>query len=79
MEIQEIISHLTSNFGNFDITKVTEVLKGIDLKNFDLSQIISKLHAEGLLDKAHPSGESGDILDSLKDKAGDILGGIFGK
>ncbi|MDE5837640.1 MAG: hypothetical protein K2K52_04255 [Paramuribaculum sp.] len=80
MDIQDILSQLTSKFGdNFDISKVTEALKGIDLKNLDFSQILSKLHAEGLLDNLNLDSVKGGVLDGLKGKAGDILGGIFGK
>lgn len=80
MDIQDILSQLTSKFGNnFDISKVTEVLKGLDLKNLDFSQILSKLHADGLLDNINLDSVKGNVLDGLKDKAGDMLGGIFGK
>ena len=80
MDIQEILSQLTSKFGNnFDISKVTEVLKGLDLKNLDFSQILSKLHADGLLDNINLDSVKGNVIDDLKDKAGDMLGGIFGK
>ena len=80
MDIQDIISRLTAKFGNnFDLSKVTEALKGIDLKNLDFSQILSKLHAEGLLDNLNLDSVKGGVLDGLKGKAGDILGGIFGK
>ena len=80
MDIQDIISQLTAKFGdNFDISKVTDALKGIDLKNFDFSQILSKLHADGLLDNLNLDNVKGGVLDGLKDKAGDLLGGIFGK
>ena len=80
MDIQDIISRLTAEFGNnFDLSKVTEALKGIDLKNLDFSQILSKLHADGLLDNLNLDSVKGGVLDGLKDKAGDLLGGIFGK
>lgn len=80
MDIKDIISRLTAEFGdNFDISKVTEALKGIDLKNLDFSQIISKLHADGLLNNLNLDSVKGGLLDGLKSKAGDMLGGIFGK
>ncbi|MDE7452374.1 MAG: hypothetical protein K2M52_03480 [Paramuribaculum sp.] len=80
MDIQDIISQLTAKFGdNFDISKVTDALKGIDLKNLDFSQILSKLHADGLLSNLNLDSVKGGVLDGLKDKAGDLLGGIFGK
>lgn len=75
MDIQTILSQLKEKFGDsFDISKVTSVLKGLDLKNLSLTDIISKLHADGLL-----SNVSNLNLDSLKEKAGSMLGGIFGK
>ena len=80
MDIQEIIKQLTSKFGdNFDISKVTDVLKSIDLKDLSFSDIVSKLGAEGLLDKVGLDSVKGNVVDELKSKAGDMLGGIFGK
>ncbi|MDE6049175.1 MAG: hypothetical protein K2G09_05720, partial [Paramuribaculum sp.] len=70
MDIQDIISQLTAKFGdNFDISKVTDALKGIDLKNLDSSQILSKLHADGLLNNLNLDSVKGGVLDGLKDKA----------
>ncbi len=80
MEVQEVIKQLTEKVGdNFDISKVTEFLKTIDLKNFSLSDIITKLGAQGLLDNVNLDGLKGNMIDELKDKAGGMLGGIFGK
>ncbi|MDE6271357.1 MAG: hypothetical protein K2M12_10995 [Muribaculaceae bacterium] len=80
MDIQDILSQLTAKFGNnFDVAKVTNVLKGIDLKNLDLSQIISKLHADGLLNNVNLDSVKDNVMDQLKNKAGGMLGNIFGK
>lgn len=80
MDIQAIISQLTHHFGdNFDIAKVTSALKGIDLKNLDFKDIVSKLHADGLLDNVNLDSVKGSLLDGLKEKAGGMLGGLFGK
>ena len=80
MDIQQIISHLKENFGdNFDIAKVTNALKGIDLKNLNISEIVSKLHADGLLDNVNLDSLKGNVIDNLKEKAGGMLGGLFGK
>ena len=80
MDIQDIISRLTAEFGNnFDLSKVTEALKGIDLKNLDFSQILSKLHADGLLDNLNLDSVNNNVIDGLKSKAAGMLGGIFGK
>ncbi len=80
MDIQQIIAHLKENFGdNFDIAKVTTVLKGFDLKNLNITEIVSKLHADGLLKNINLDSMKGNVLDGLKEKAGGMLGGIFGK
>ncbi|MBD5278269.1 MAG: hypothetical protein HDS32_03445 [Bacteroides sp.] len=80
MDIQQIIAHLKENFGdNFDIAKVTSALKGIDLKNLNISEIVSKLHADGLLENVNLDSLKGNVIDGLKEKAGGMLGGLFGK
>ncbi|MDE6017802.1 MAG: hypothetical protein K2G85_03190 [Muribaculaceae bacterium] len=80
MDIQQIIGQLKDKFGdNFDIAKVTSALKGLDLKNLDFSEIVSKLHASGLLDNVNLDSLKGNVLDGLKEKAGGMLGGLFGK
>lgn len=81
MDVQEILKQLTAKFGgdSFDISKVTEVLKSLDLKSLSFSDIVSKLGAQGLLDNVNLDSVKGGLLDGLKSKAGDILGGMFGK
>lgn len=80
MDIQQIIGQLTQHFGNnFDIAKVTSALKGLDLKNLDFKDIVSKLHADGLLNNVNLDSLKGNVLDGLKEKAGGMLGGLFGK
>ena len=80
MDIQDIIKQLTAKFGNnFDISKVTDVLKTLDIKNLSLTDIISKLHADGLLNNVNLDGVKDSVVDNLKSKAGSMLGGIFGK
>ncbi|MBD5233585.1 MAG: hypothetical protein HDS65_05325 [Bacteroidales bacterium] len=80
MDIQEILKQLTEKFGSsFDISKVTEALKSIDLKDLSFSDIVSKLGAQGLLEKVNLDSVKGGVVDELKSKAGDMLGGIFGK
>ena len=80
MDSQQIIAHLKENFGdNFDIAKVTSALKGIDLKNLNISEIVSKLHADGLLENVNLDSLKGNVIDGLKEKAGGMLGGLFGK
>lgn len=80
MDIQEIIKQLTAKFGNnFDISKVTDVLKTLDLKNLSLPDIISKLSSQGLLENINLDSVKGNVVDELKNKAGGMLGGIFSK
>ena len=80
MDIQEIIKQLTAKFGNnFDSSKVTEVLKTLDLKNLSLTDVISKLGAHGLLENVKLDNMKDNVMDNLKNKAGSMLGGMFGK
>ena len=80
MDIQEIIAQLKEKFGDsFDIAKVTDALKSIDFKNLSLTDIVSKLHADGLLKNVNLDSVKGNVMDELKSKAGGMLGGIFGK
>lgn len=84
MDIQDILAQLKDKFGDsFDISKVTSALKVLDLKNLSLPDIISKLHADGLLSNVgqHLNLDSvkDNVMEGLKNKAGGMLGGIFGK
>ena len=80
MEIQEIITQLQGKFGNsFDISKVTSALQGMDLKNFSITDIASKLKLDGLIGDLDGDGVQESIIDEIKGKAGSMLGGIFGK
>ncbi len=80
MDIQEIISQLKGKFGDsFDISKVTAALKLLDLKNLSLTDIISKLTADGLLGNVGLDSVKDNVIDGLKNKAGSMLGGMFGK
>lgn len=80
MDIQEILKQLTAQFGNsFDVSKVTDVLKNLDLKNLSFTDIVSKLTSHGLLGNVNVDSLKGNVIDGLKSKAGGILGGMFGK
>ncbi len=80
MDVQEIITQLKSKFGDsFDVSKVTSVLQGLDLKNFSLSDIIAKLKTDGLLGNINIDSVKDNVIDGLKGKAGSMLGGMFGK
>ncbi len=80
MDVQEIITQLKSKFGDsFDVSKVTSVLQGLDLKNFSLSDIIAKLKTDGLLGNINIDSVKDNVIDGLKGKAGSMLGSMFGK
>lgn len=80
MNIQDILGQLTAKFGNsFDVSKVTDLLKTLDLKNLSFSDIVAKLSAGGLLKNVNLDDMKGGVIDDLKSKAGSMLGGIFGK
>lgn len=80
MDIQEILNQLKEKFGDsFDVAKVTEALKGLDLKNLSLPDIAHKLGADGLLKNVNLDNVKDSVLDAVKGKAGDMLGGLFGK
>ncbi len=80
MDIQAILGQLTAKFGNsFDVSKVTDVLKSLDLKNLSFSDIVSKLTASGLLSNVNMDDMKENVIDTRKSKAGGMLGGIFGK
>ena len=80
MDIQEILKQLTAQSGNsFDVSKVTDVLKTLDLKNLSFTDIVSKLTSHGLLENVNVDSLKGNVIDGLKSKAGGILGGMFGK
>ncbi len=78
MNVQEIIGQLKEKFGDsFDISKVTSALQGLDLKNINFQEIVTKLHADGLLKNVNLDSVKGGMMDGLKEKAGDVLGNLF--
>lgn len=75
MDIQSILSELTSKFGgNFDITAVTEHLKGIDTSNFSMSEIIEKVKGAGLIGDLDGDGVQESAFEEIKGKIGSIFG-----
>lgn len=75
MDIQNILTELTSKFGgNFDITKVTESLKGIDTSNFSMSEIIEKIKGEGLIGDLDGDGVKESAFEEIKGKIGSFFG-----
>lgn len=76
MDLQNILSELTSKFGgSFDISSVTEQLKGIDTSNFSMEEIIEKVKGAGLIGDLDGDGVQESVIDEIKGK----IGGIFGK
>lgn len=76
MDIQNILSELTSKFGgSFDVAAVTEHLKGIDTSNFSMSEIIEKVKSSGLIGDLDGDGVQKSVIEEIKGK----IGGIFGK
>lgn len=76
MDIQNIISELTSKFGGkFDIAAVTEHLKGIDTSKFSMTEIIEKVKSEGLIGDLDGDGVKESAFEEIKGK----LGSLFGK
>ena len=76
MDIQSILAELTSKFGgSFDITKVTESLKGIDTSKFSMSEIVEKIKGEGLIGDLDGDGVKESAFEEIKGK----LGSLFGK
>lgn len=75
MDIQSIISELTSKFGNtFDISAVTEHLKGIDTSKFSMTEIIAKVKDAGFLGDLDGDGVKESPLEEIKGKIGKIFG-----
>lgn len=75
MDIQNILSELTSKFGNsFDVTAVTEHLKGIDTSNFSMSEIVEKIKGSGLIGDLDGDGVKESAFEEIKGKIGSIFG-----
>lgn len=76
MDIQNILSELSSKFGgNFNISAVTEHLKGIDTSKFSMEEIIEKVKDSGLIGDLDGDGVKESALEEIKGK----LGRLFGK
>lgn len=77
MDVQNIISEMTSKFGGqFDVTQVTELIKGMgDTGNFSITEIIEKVKDAGLIGDLDGDGVQESVIDEIKGK----IGGIFGK
>lgn len=76
MDIKSIISQLTSKFGDkFDVTAVTEHLKGVDTDRFSIDEIIEKVKEAGLIGDFDGDGVKESAFEEIKGK----IGGLFGK
>lgn len=75
MEIQSVITQLKDKFGDqFDVTQITEKLKGMDLSNFSMSEIVDKFKGEGLLGDLDGDGVKESIFAEIKGKVGSLFG-----
>lgn len=76
MNIQDIMSELTSKFGDkFDVSAVTEHLKGVDTDKFSMTEIIEKVKGAGLIGDLDGDGVKESVFEEIKGK----IGGMFGK
>lgn len=75
MDIQNILSELTSKFGNsFDVSKVTAHLKGIDTSKFSMTEIIEKVKGAGLVGDLDGDGVKESAFEEIKGKIGSFFG-----
>lgn len=76
MDIQNILGQLTSKYGsNFDISAVTEHLKGIDTSKLSFTEIIESVKGAGLIGDLDGDGVKESVFEEIKGK----LGSMFGK
>lgn len=75
MDLQNILSQLTSKFGNnFDITAVTEHLKGMNTGNMSITEIIEKVKGAGLIGDLDGDGVQESAFEEIKGKIGSFFG-----
>ncbi|MCM1521016.1 MAG: hypothetical protein NC098_09545 [Lachnoclostridium sp.] len=75
MDLQNILSQLTSKFGNnFDITAVTEHLKGMNTGNMSITEIIEKVKGAGLIGDLDGDGVQESAFEEIKGKIGSLFG-----
>lgn len=75
MDLQNIMSELTSKFGgSFDVSAVTEHLKGIDTSKFSITEIIEKVKGAGLIGDLDGDGVQESAFEEIKGKIGSIFG-----
>ena len=54
---------------------MTEHLKGVDLSNFSMSEIVEKVKGSGLIGDLDGDGVQESVIEEIKGK----IGGLFGK
>lgn len=75
MDIQDILSQLTSKFGgNIDLKAVTEHLKDVDLSKFSMTEIIDKVKGAGLIGDLDGDGVQESAFEEIKGKIGSLFG-----
>lgn len=75
MDMQNILSELTSKFGgSLDMTKVTELLKGVDTSKISFSEIVEKVKGAGLIGDLDGDGVQESVIEELKGKIGNLFG-----
>lgn len=75
MDIQNIISQLQSKFGNnFDVSKVTESIKGMGDGKFSITEIIEKVKGDGLLGDLDGDGVKESAFEEIKGKISSLFG-----
>lgn len=77
MDVKSILSELTSRFGggSFDISAVTEHLKGIDTSKFSMDEIVEKIKGAGFIGDLDGDGVKESPLEEIKGKLGSLFGG----
>lgn len=75
MDIQNILSELTSKFGDkIDIEKVKEHLSDIDTSKFSFSEIVEKIKGAGILGDLDGDGVKESAFEEIKGKIGSMFG-----
>lgn len=74
MDIQNIMKELTSKFGgSFDVSAVTEHLKGIDTSKLSMTEIVEKIKAKGLIGDFDGDGQKESVVEEIKGKFAKIF------
>lgn len=75
MDIQSIIGGLKEKFGDsIDVSKITAMLKDVDLSKISMPEIVAKVKSAGFLGDLDGDGVKENIFDELKGKVGSMFG-----